>query len=62
MRNAVVYFLFVALIRLQSGAVKRGRRGYDYTLVLDCSEHMKGHKFDVMIAAAKQYVNGKYLY
>ncbi|XP_076101638.1 uncharacterized protein LOC143071297 [Mytilus galloprovincialis] len=47
-----------ALVRLQSRMVKRGRQGHDVTLVLDCSERMRGAKFDIMIDAAKTYVNG----
>ncbi|XP_063433137.1 uncharacterized protein LOC134715128 isoform X2 [Mytilus trossulus] len=47
-----------AMFRLQSGMVKRGRHGHDVTLVLDCSERMRGQTFDSMIEAAKTYVAG----
>ncbi|OPL33625.1 hypothetical protein AM593_00474, partial [Mytilus galloprovincialis] len=47
-----------AMVRLRSGRIKRGRRGQDVTLVLDCSERMRGQKFDCMIEAAKTYVTG----
>ncbi|CAC5366427.1 unnamed protein product [Mytilus coruscus] len=47
-----------AMVRLQSGMVKRGRHGHDVTLVLDCSQRMKGPKFDIMIKTAKTYVTG----
>ncbi|XP_052100273.1 uncharacterized protein LOC127734448 [Mytilus californianus] len=47
-----------AWVRLQSGMVERGRHGHDVTLVLDCSERMRGQKFDIMIETAKNYVTG----
>lgn len=52
---------FIALLKLESGKIQRGRRGHDVTLVLDCSGRMQGKSFTTMIEAATKYVNGMYV-
>ncbi|VDI15577.1 Hypothetical predicted protein, partial [Mytilus galloprovincialis] len=46
------------LLKRISGKIQRGSHGHDVTLVLDCSERMRGQTFTTMIEAAKKYVNG----
>lgn len=53
---------FIALLKRISGKIQRGSHGHDVTLVLDCSERMRGQTFTTMIEAAKKYVNGMYIY
>ncbi|XP_076101480.1 uncharacterized protein LOC143071200 isoform X2 [Mytilus galloprovincialis] len=43
--------------KLQTGTVRRSRGRY-VTLVLDISEHMKGHDFEIMKSAAVEYIQG----
>lgn len=52
-------FPYTALAKVTSECVKRGRHGHDAILVLDCSERMKGRKFEALKTAAIEYVNGR---
>ena len=49
---------FLALTKMKSGRIKRGRHGHDVILVLDISRRMEGSKFESMKYTALQYVEG----
>lgn len=54
----ILLLYFLALTKVKSGRIKRGRNGHDVILVLDISKRMEGSKFESMINTALQYVEG----